>query len=180
MRIFLLMVASVFVSACVQANTKVAVKMTAEEESFNANCYTVDLFTKVSIEKPADDVPEAYQQFLGDWGAGAWGNFWCHDLLVSKVDAGGRVELVDMHAPHAPWNYPATAYRRVGRIDQDGVLRFAYGTERHSYRIENGRLIGERSGTYGNFQIVLKRRGLPPIPVPAPGSERLASVTVTQ
>jgi len=138
------------------------------------------LFTKVKVEKPADGIPEAHQQFLGNWGAGAWDDIWCHDLLISKVDAGGRVELVDMHAPYVPWNYPATAYRRVGRIDEDGNLRFAYGTERRTYRIENGNLIGERSGTFGNLQIVMRRRGAPPVPIPAPDSARLASATTTQ
>jgi len=61
-------------------------------------CYTVDLFTKVKVEKPAKDVPPEHRQFLGKWGGGAWNDVWCHDLLVTKVESGGRVELVEMHA----------------------------------------------------------------------------------
>jgi hypothetical protein len=173
MRILLLVVASVFVAGCVQASSKLTAAPIADEKLIRPDCYSVDLFTKVNIETPAENVPAAYRQFLGSWGGGAWDGAWCHDLLISKVDAGGRVELVDMHAPYVPWNYPATAYRRVGRIDKDGVLRFAYGTERRSYRIENGRLYGERSGTLGNLRVILSRRGEPPIPIPA-GAQRLA------
>ncbi len=50
----------------------------------------------------------------------------------------------------------------------DGNLRFVYGTERLSYRIESGKLVGSRSGLYGNLEIVLVRRGVPPIPTPNP------------
>jgi hypothetical protein len=151
-----------------ERQVQVAPQPQREEKGVNSDCYTVDLFTKVKIEKPADDVPEAYRQFLGNWGAGAWNDIWCHDLLVAKVHADGRVDLVEMLAPHAAWNYPATAFNRTARIDGQGNLRFAYGTERLSYRIENGKLVGERSGTYGDLRIVMVRRGVPPIPTPKP------------
>jgi len=134
----------------------------------NSDCYTVDLFTKISVEKPASNVPEANRQFLGKWGGGAWNDVWCHDLLVTKVHADGRVELVDMHAPYEKWNQPATAFRRLGRIDEKGNLRFAYGTERLSYHIENGKLVGTRSGMLGNLKVELARKGVPPIPAPKP------------
>jgi hypothetical protein len=138
------------------------------EMAVNSDCYTVDLFTKAKVQKPANNVPEAHRQFLGEWGGGAWNDFWCHDLVVTNIHPDGRVDLIEMLAPHEPWNYPATAFQRVGRIDDNGNLRFAYGTERLSYRIENGRLYGARSGRYGNLQVELKRRGVPPIPAPNP------------
>jgi len=138
------------------------------EKVVNSDCYTVDLFTRAKVQKPAPDVPEANRQFLGSWGGGAWNDVWCHDLLVTEVHADGRVEVVDMHAPHAPWHAPATAFQRTARIDNGGNLRFAYGIERHSYRIENGKLVGTRSGLYGDLRIELVRRGVPPIPTPNP------------
>ena len=168
MRNILLVVASVLVSGCLQQPTQVAPKPEPEAMAVNSDCYTVDLFTRSKVVKPASDVPEANRQFLGHWGGGAWNDFWCHDLMVTKVDVGGRVELVEMLAPYAPWNYPATAFSRVGRIDDDGNLRFAYGVERLSYRIENGKLIGTRSGLYGDLRVQLVRRGVPPIPTPNP------------
>ncbi|HUS54079.1 MAG TPA: hypothetical protein VMY41_08755 [Thermohalobaculum sp.] len=127
-------------------------------EEVASECYTVDLFTTVEIEQPSADVPAANQAFLGEWAGGAWNDVWCHGLLVNKVYRDGRVELVDMHAPYSPWAQPATAFRRVGRIDETGVLRFAHGTSRLSYRIENGKLIGTNSGQYGNLSVELARR----------------------
>jgi hypothetical protein len=168
MRNLLLVAVCVLVSGCLERQVQVAPRPAPPEKGVNSDCYTVDLFTRSKVEKPASNVPEANRQFLGSWGAGAWNDFWCHDLLVTKVHADGRVELVEMLAPHEPWNYPATAFHRTARIDNDGNLRFAYGTERLSYRIENGKLVGERSGIYGDLRIVMVRRGVPPVPTPKP------------
>jgi hypothetical protein len=123
------------------------------------DCYTVDLFTEVSIEQPAPEVPSTHQQVLGEWGGGAWNDVWCHGLLVTKVYPDGRADLVDMHAPYEPWKQPATAFRRVGRIDDQGNLRFAHGTTALSYRIEDGKLIGNNRGQYGNLTVELNRVG---------------------
>ena len=168
MRNILLVTACVLVSGCLGEKAQVTPQVQPVEKVVNSDCYTVDLFTKAKVEKPADDVPDANRQFLGKWGGGAWNDVWCHDLLVTKVHKDGRVELVDMHAPYEPWRQPATAFRRVGRIDTDGNLRFAYGTERISYRITNGKLVGTRSGKLGNLRVELARRGMPPIPTPNP------------
>jgi hypothetical protein len=168
MRIFLLVTACVLVSGCLGKQAQVTPQTQSVDKSVNSDCYTVDLFTKTKVEKPTSDVPNENRQFLGKWGGGAWNDIWCHDLLVTKVYADGRAELVDMHAPHIDWNQPATAFRRVGRIDDKGNLRFAYGTERLSYRIENGKLHGTRSGMLGNLKVELVRMGVPPIPTPNP------------
>jgi len=169
MRIVLLVTACVLVSGCLERQVQVApAPPKPEPMEVNSDCYTVDLFTRSKVGEAAPDVPEAHRQFLGKWGGGAWNDFWCHDLVVTKVEAGGRVELVEMLAPYAPWNYPATAFHRTARIDNDGNLRFAYGTERLSYRIWKGKLIGTRSGLYGDLRVELKRRGVPPIPTPNP------------
>ena len=161
MRSLLLVAACMLASGCVQPQAQVEAQVEPQpepEKVVNSDCYTVDLFTRSKVDKPTPDVPEANRQFLGSWGGGAWNDFWCHDLLVTKVHADGRVELVDMHAPYAPWHYPATAFHRTARIDDKGNLRFVYGTERLSYRIENGKLVGTRSGRYGNLRIELVRR----------------------
>jgi hypothetical protein len=168
MRIVLLVAVCVLVSGCLERQVQVAPQPEPVEKIVNSDCYTVDLFTRSKIDKPAPDVPEANRQFLGSWGGGAWNDVWCHDLLVTKVHADGRVELVEMLAPHEPWNYPATAFQRTGRIDGAGNLRFGYGVERLSYHIENGKLVGTRSGLYGNLRVELVRRGVPPIPTPKP------------
>ncbi len=172
MRNLLLVTACVLVSGCLEEQVQVAAPPEPVEKIVNSDCYTVVLFTRATIENPASDVPEANRQFLGKWGGGAWNDFWCHDLVVTRVHTDGRVELIEMLAPYKPWNYPATAFQRTARIDDEGNLRFAYGTERLSYRIENGKLVGTRSGLYGNLRIELVRRGVPPIPVPNP-SRRL-------
>lgn len=142
-----------------------------------SDCYTVDLFTPAKVDKPDPTVPEAYRQFLGEWGGGAWNDVWCHDLLITHVDADGRVDLFEMHAPYEPWNQPATAFRRTAQIDRDGNLRFAYGFERLSYRIENGKLVGTRSGMLGDLSVELVRRGVPPIPLPRPSMMAQAAPT---
>lgn len=179
MRILLLVTACVLVSGCMGNKKQVQVAAPQPIETIvNSDCYTVDLFTDAKIQTPDDDVPEPYRRFLGEWGGGAWDDIWCHDLRVTDVHADGRVELVDMHAPHEEWNYPATAFSRTARIDGDGNLRFAYGTERHSYRIENGKLVGHRSGAYGNLRIELKLLGQPPIPTPKP--VRMVQLAETQ
>ena len=169
MRFFLLVTVCALVSGCFWHKAEVVVPQAKPKEVVvNSDCYTVDLFTEAKVERPATEVPDAHRLFLGSWGGGAWNDFWCHDLLVTEVHADGQVNLVEMLAPYAPWNYPATAFQRTGRIDADGNLRFAYGTERLNYHIENGKLVGNRSGLYGNLRIELKRRGMPPIPTPNP------------
>lgn len=177
MRNFLLLAVCVLVSGCLGMKAQIKPQAQIADEGVNSDCYTVDLFTKTKVEKPSSEVPEENRQFLGKWGGGAWNDVWCHDLLVTKVYADGRAELVDMHAPHMDWNQPATAFRRIGRIDDKGNLRFAYGTERLSYHIENGKLLGTRSGMLGNLKIELVRKGLPPIPTPNP--IRLTQLTAT-
>lgn len=132
------------------------------------DCYTVDLFTPEKVRKPKKDVPGAYHAYLGRWSGGAWNDVWCHDLLVYNVHKDGRVELVEMHAPYAPWNQPATAFNRVARIGTDGNLRFSQGVERTTYRLENGFLVGTRSGLYGDLKITLYRGSPPPVPRPKP------------
>ena len=168
MRTFLLVTACLVLSACMQATAPEPVKTAQAKPAVTSDCYTVVLFDKHKVEKPGKDVPALYSQFLGEWGGGAWNGVWCHDLLVTKVYADGRADLFEMHAPYAPWAQPATAFRRTGRIDKDGNLRFAYGTETISYRVADGRLQATRSGIPGDLKATLVRRGMPPVPTPRP------------
>lgn len=168
MRKLLLVLACLALSGCLQAASQEPVKVAQKAAPVTSDCYTVVLFTKAKVEKPGKDVPATYSQFLGEWGGGAWNGVWCHDLLVTKVYPDGRADLFEMHAPYAPWAQPATAFRRTARIDDKGNLRFAYGTDTLSYRIENGKLEATRSGVHGNLKATLVRRGVPPIPSPRP------------
>lgn len=166
MRSVLLVGMCVVLSGCLGFGRQEKAEAPPPPPVVTSDCYTVDLFTKAKVEKASAEVPNAYSQFLGEWGGGAWNDVWCHDLLVTKVYPDGRADLFEMHAPYEPWSQPATAFRRTARIDKDGNLRFAYGTETLSYRIVNGRLEGRRSGTLGNLTVSLVQRGVPPIPVP--------------
>ena len=167
MRNLVLVAACVLISACSQP-VKVIPQVEPLDYIVNNDCYTVDLFTEVKIEKPDANVSAANRQFLGEWGGGAWNDVWCHGLLVNKVHADGRVDLVDMHAPYELWKQPATAFRRVGRIDDKGNLRFAHGVTQRNYRIENGKLVGSQSGQHGDLTVELVHLGTPPVPTPNP------------
>ena len=122
------------------------------------DCYTVKLFDRHRIVSPGDNVPDEYAAFLGRWTNGAWKGEWCHDLLITEVTADGRVRLVEMHAPHFDWNQPATAFKRTGRINEAGELRFAYGVEDVTYRLAgNGKLMAYRTGVLGQLRAELRR-----------------------
>lgn len=137
-----------------QERTPVAFDATRDD-----SCYTVDLFTKVSIRRPGGDVPEAWRAFSGRWGGGAWEGQWCHDLYVLDIRPDGQVELVETYAPHLQWGKRATAFRRTARIDDDGRLRLAYGRVRLEYWVENGMLYGARDETgLGKHRIAMVRR----------------------
>lgn len=141
-----------------------AVKASAVKSPMNdRNCYTVDLFTDVDVEKPVEGLPGRYTQYLGQWGNGAWNGVWCHDLLVHRVYPDGQVALVDMHAPYKPWNQPATAFRRIGWIDNEGKLHFNYGPEKATYQIVDGKMKGTRLVRgVGTLNIELTRRAKQP------------------
>ena len=97
MRNLLLVTACVLISACSQP-VKVIPQVEPLDYIVNNDCYTVDLFTEVKIEKPDANISAANRQFLGEWGGGAWNDVWCHGLLVNKVYADGRVEDPEPHA----------------------------------------------------------------------------------
>ena len=159
--------------------TPSALQLVPSSDSVNAaDCYTVDLFTPEKVRKPKADVPAEYRAFLGRWSGGAWNNVWCHDLLVYDVHKDGTVDLVEMHAPYEPWNQPATAFNRKGRIDGNGILRFSQGVETTAYRLENGFVVGTRSGLYGDLVITLFQGARPPVPQPKP--VKLAQVATSR
>lgn len=176
MRTLLFMGVALVLTGCLKAEktaevraTQTAAQPPAQVQPASAtvegsDCYTVELFTPEKVRKPAKDVPEAYKTFLGHWKGGAWNNVWCHELLVYNVHKDGRVDLVEMHAPYEPFNQPATAFSRVGRIGDDGVLRYTQGLERTAYKIEGGYLFGTRGGVYGDLKIILRLEGMPAMP----------------
>ena len=174
-RIPIILALCLAVSGCLGFGKKTQVAAPVEAPPDTSACYTVVLFDEFQIEQPASDVPAAYRRFLGDWGFGAWNDVWCHDLLITKVHADGRAELIEMHAPYLRWGQPATAFKRVGRIDYQGTLRIAYGGELLSYRVVDGALIGQRSGKLGNLTATLTRRDMPPLPPRRPAHLVLAA-----
>lgn len=134
----------------------------------DASCYTVDLYDPVPVEEPGPEVPAEYAQFLGSWENGAWDGEWCHDLLIFRVEANGRVHLLDMHAPYEKYGLSPTVFQRTARIHDDGTLRFAYGTETRRYRLERNILVGERRGGYGRMEVALVDPERVPMPRPRP------------
>lgn len=121
-------------------------------------CYTVDLFDVPVIAEPDEGVRPEHAKWLGHWAGGEWEGSWCHELIVTSVAPDGRVELLDLHAPSATYSAPATAFRRTGRIFEDGTLRFAHGTVVRRYAMHEGRLLGQREGDgFGTMQVVLSR-----------------------
>jgi len=149
----------------------------APEITIRPDCYTVVLFDKHPIVPPEAGVAPEHARFLGQWKQGAWNGEWCHDLLITEVRKDGEVRMVDMHAPYEPWGQPATAFQRIGRIDKDGNLIVRYGTESVRYRIEQGRLVAQRSGVHGNLVAVLQQDGYTPLPPMRPANSLAASET---
>ncbi|MEM1382958.1 MAG: hypothetical protein AAF713_10660 [Pseudomonadota bacterium] len=175
MRNFVWIAGALLVAACAEPKVE-APKPTVPTNLTRADCYTVELFDPVEIEVAAEDVPPEYSRFLGDWHQGAWNGQWCHDLMVTKVHFDGRAEIFEMHAPFEPLGQPATAFRRVGRINENGELRFAYGTETLTYTLVQGKLIAKRSGIHGDMQAVLTNRNAPADPPePRPTEAGVAS-----
>jgi len=132
------------------------------------DCYTVDLFDDQPIERPGDTVPPEVAQYVGLWENGAWDGTWCHDLLVFRAEANGQLHLLDMHAPNTDLNLAPTVFRRTARVDEEGNLRFRYGTESRVYRIKQGVLYGVRTGGYGRMEIALSNPNVVPFPQPRP------------
>lgn len=124
-------------------------------ELTRADCYTVVLFDDPPVVKPAEAVPPEHRAYLGSWTNGAWNGQWCTELYVTQVNPDRSVELYEMHAPYEEWGQPASAYRRTARIDEEGKLRFRYGTESVSYELVDGRLHATRQGKFGTLDAVL-------------------------
>ncbi len=153
-----ILIAAAFAAACStpvrQERATVAFDATRDD-----SCYTVDLFTKVSINRPGGEVPEAWRAFSGRWGGGAWAGEWCHDLYVLDIRPDGQVDIVETYAPHVPWGKRATAFRRTAQIDPDGRLRLAYGRVKLEYWVENGVMYGSREETgLGQHRIAMVPR----------------------
>lgn len=123
------------------------------------DCYTVELFHPEKIRKPSARIPESWAAFSGKWGKGAWGGKWCHDLHVISISDSGVVDLFELHAPYEPWNKPATAFRRKGRMTEDGRLRIFYTGVTVEYRMKNGRMMGKRRENGVEQRIVLSPLG---------------------
>lgn len=124
-------------------------------------CYTVDLFDDPTFNRPGPDVPAEHARYIGNWDGGMWGGEWCHDLIVTRVDASGRVEMLDMHAPYmvnGSQIAPASIFKRVGQIQPDGSLVIRYGSAIRTYRFSGEKLIARRAGDrYGDMRAVLAR-----------------------
>ncbi|MEM6423425.1 MAG: hypothetical protein AAF698_12585, partial [Pseudomonadota bacterium] len=54
----------------------------------------------------------------------------------------GQVSIMDLHAPHEPWGKVATAFKRTGRINDDGKLLFRHGNTTREYEVVGDRLHG--------------------------------------
>ncbi|WP_339951939.1 hypothetical protein [uncultured Albimonas sp.] len=124
---------------------------------YQADCYTVDPYQPIRIEKPAAGVPEDMKAFLGAWGGGAWDGSVCHDLWVMNVDPSGNVLMFDAHGPGF---FPdATAFTRKGRISPEGKMRVRKGPAVVEYWIaDDGRLHGTRTIGKKTQHVIMSRR----------------------
>ena len=138
------------------APKRTATGPTPYDRTVVADCYTVELFTVADIEPPGADVPAEWAAYSGIWGKAAWEGKWCHDLHVMKIEADGSVEVMELHAPYEPWGKPATAFRRQGRITDEGRLRIRYSGVVVEYWVQNGRLYGLRKEGGGSMRIALQ------------------------
>ena len=128
---------------------------TPYDKTVDASCYTVDLFTPAEVQSPASDVPAEWAAYLGKWGGGAWDGKWCHDLYVLDISSDGKVDMISAHAPFPEWGREATAFRRKGVITKDGRIRVFFKNVSVEYRLEGGRLLGERKEGGGLMRIKL-------------------------
>jgi hypothetical protein len=125
----------------------------------DASCYTVDLFFDWAVAPPGADVPEKWRRYAGVWGSGKWDGQWCHDLYVLNVTPAGEATVIETHAPLPAWGRPASAFRRTGRIGEDGRLRIAYGQVVVEYWLEGDTLLGRRQEPQnGELLIALTRK----------------------
>ncbi len=79
------------------------------------------------IATPKQDVPEAYERFLGLWGNGKWDDKLCHKLVVESVDMDGNVSAIYSWGVYEGWGLRRPSYlRRRGRYRgrQDDPLSF--------------------------------------------------------
>ena len=154
MRVTMIAAACAVVAGCAKEPEPVQAPE-PEPELTRADCYTVVLFDDPQVQEPGENVPPAYAGYLGSWTRGAWDGEWCHELLVTQVSPDGAVELYELHAPYPEWGQPASAFKRTARIDDNGDLRFRYGTESLRYDLVEGKLYAERSGRFGKLEAVL-------------------------
>lgn len=125
-------------------------------ELYNPDCYTVDPYQPIRIDKPAASVPDNMKAFLGAWSGGAWDGTVCHDLWVMSVDAKGNVLMFDAHGPGF---FPdATAFTRKGQITSDGKLQVRKGPAMVEYWIQDGRLYGSRTIGLRTQHVIMSRR----------------------
>ena len=130
------------------------------DRTVDAECYTVDLFTPAQVSKPSNDVPAEWHAYLGKWGGGAWEGQWCHDLYVLSISPDGQVDIISAHAPLEAWGKEATAFRRQGRITEDGKLRILYRNIELEYRLQGGKLYGDRKEGDTRMRIKLSPQNL--------------------
>ena len=133
---------------------------TPYDRTVDAECYTVDLFTPSNVTQPAADVPSEWHGYLGKWGGGAWEGKWCHDLYVLSISADGKVDIISAHAPFPEWGREATAFRRQGLISKNGRLTVRFKDVVVEYRLENGRLLGDRRQGNAKMRIKLTSQNL--------------------
>lgn len=149
------LITAVLATAC--APKREARGPTPFDKTVVADCYTVELFTVADIEPPGSDVPVEWAAYSGKWGKAGWDGKWCHDLHVLSIDAAGNVVVMELHAPYEPWGRQATAFKRTGKIGQDGRLRVSYSGVLNEYWVQNGRLYGLRKEGGGALRIALSR-----------------------
>lgn len=178
MRLLSLAAAGAIVAGCATKDVETVDMTPPAPELTRADCYTVVLFDDPPVIAPDESVPPENSAYLGSWTNGAWNGQWCTELYVTQVNPDRSVELYEMHAPYEEWGQPASAYRRTARIDEQGNLRFRYGTESVSYAMVDGTLHASRSGRFGNLKAVLVNPAIARLDAAVPTTAGLADAPV--
>lgn len=111
---------------------------TTQQSNAAVDCIAeTPLPSNISTRKPADNVPQAMARYVGTW-VGAWQDrgrdALCHRLVITSVDAAGKVHGIYSNGVYAGWKISRPNYSKVQGSILEGKLvldRFPSGNQAH-------------------------------------------------